>query len=54
MELFQVFICTKCVLLCRGLFLYVQTIKCIHCFMTVNDTFVVVASDFLTHEDVLN
>ncbi len=42
MELFQVFICTKCVLLCCGLFLYVQTIKCIHCFMAVNDTFVVV------------
>lgn len=52
MELFQVFICTKCVLLCCGLFLYVQTIKRIHCFMTVNDTFVVAASDFLTHEDV--
>lgn len=35
---YQVFICTICVLLCCGLFLYVWLIKCIHCARTVNDT----------------
>ncbi len=54
MELFQVFICIKCVLLCCGLFFYVQTIKCIHCFMAVNDTFVVVHGFSDSQRCVLN